>query len=146
MSFISCYHKACRLTIWMHNVIWNNAAPLTIFMFSWRLLCNRLPTKDNLFFFGSVWNCVKSVRLRINFSGVVFFSKILLFVRVAVTSRKVLIAFYWIRVFWAYMVSCRQWLNIYYVNSVRSSHSINYCFKLVILCLDSMEGNKFPHI
>jgi hypothetical protein len=35
----------------------------------------------------------------------------------AATSRKVLIDFFGMLVFWAYMVSCRQWLSIYSANS-----------------------------
>ena len=32
----------------LYNVIWNNLVPLRIFLFDWRLLHKRLPTKDNL--------------------------------------------------------------------------------------------------
>jgi hypothetical protein len=48
-SVSRAYHLLTHIVSFAHNdVTWNTIAPLKVSLFAWRLLNNRLPTKDNL--------------------------------------------------------------------------------------------------
>jgi hypothetical protein len=90
-SVSGAYHLLTHivpLAVAAHNgVIWNKIAPLKVSLFAWRLLNNRLPTKDNLFRRGmthldSIQVVVESLKLPticfwvatfLIFSGIKFF-------------------------------------------------------------------------
>jgi hypothetical protein len=45
--FVGCYAWSVEVVVY-NDVIWNKIALLKVSLFAWRLLNNRLPTKDNL--------------------------------------------------------------------------------------------------